>query len=80
MSNNTNITTTDTVDNSNNTTSSSSSSNEMKLDKPMQTTASIDELIYGLYHITMEISPTCRQAATLFLSGFFVVGVLCKFE
>lgn len=77
MSNNINITTTDTVDNNNN---ASSSSNEMKLDKHMQTTASIDELIYGLYHITMEISPTCRQAATLFLSGFFVVGVLCKFE
>ncbi|CAH8513680.1 unnamed protein product [Schistosoma guineensis] len=76
MSNNINITTTDTVDNNNNNTSSSSSSNEMKLDKHMQTTASIDELIYGLYHITMEISPTCRQAATLFLSGFFVVGVL----
>ncbi|CAH8518121.1 unnamed protein product [Schistosoma rodhaini] len=69
MSNSTNITTTAIVDNNNN-------SSETKSDKIIQTTASIDELIYGLYHITMEISPTCRQAATLFLSGFFVVGVL----
>ncbi|CAH8518982.1 unnamed protein product [Schistosoma rodhaini] len=71
MSNSTNITTTAIADNNNN-----NSSSETKSDKIIQTTASIDELIYGLYHITMEISPTCRQAATLFLSGFFVVGVL----
>ncbi|CAH8842199.1 unnamed protein product [Trichobilharzia szidati] len=38
--------------------------------------ASIDELIYGLHEILQGVSPTCRQAATLFLSGFFVVGVL----
>ncbi|KAK4469546.1 hypothetical protein MN116_007088 [Schistosoma mekongi] len=67
MSNNTNITTNATVGNASNDTESA---------RIVQTPASIDELIYGLYHITMEISPTCRQAATLFLSGFFVVGVL----